>query len=59
MQSELDGATAKPLLRGVSHEFAALAALVGWAAVAATAPTKAAPVPGHSPVITVITSENG
>ena len=44
MQSELDGATAKPLLRGVSHEIAALAALVGWAAVAATAPSGAAPV---------------
>jgi hemolysin III len=32
----------KPLLRGVSHEIAAYVALVGWAALAVSAPTAAA-----------------
>ena len=39
--------TTKPLLRGVSHEVAALAALGGWAALAATAPPGAARAAAH------------
>src|SRR5512146_2382471 len=38
----------KPLLRGVSHEVAAVAALLGWGVIAVAAPTAAARTAAHT-----------
>ena len=47
MQTAVETVPAKPLLRGVSHQAAAVAALLAWAAIAAVAPTSAARAAAH------------
>jgi hemolysin III len=47
MPGRVESLATKPLLRGVSHQVAALAALFGWAAIVAAAPTSAARTAAH------------
>ena len=48
MRTEVEKVPAKPLFRGVSHEVAAVAALLGWAVLAVVAPNAGARAAAHT-----------